>query len=230
MDNILSQLLDLVRQYKMPPAAAELLTANSPLILTGTTGSGKDAIEDYIQKISSWRHVVTHTTRPMRPGEQNGIDYWFVDEAEMLKLVGEQAFIEVKFIHDRQVSGSSLNAYSSTLQSGYKPLMRIDVQGIQELHQHAPGIRPVFILPPSFEAWMERLEGRGRMSHVEKVQRMHSARRELEIAIQNERFILVVNDEIPRVSREILDGTTDAATQYRNRELAQRLIDHIKAY
>jgi len=77
---------------------------------------------------------------------------------------------------------------------------------------------------------MERLEKRGHMSHVERAKRIDSAKKELEAAIQNEHFIMVVNDELPRVTKEILDNITDIPSQQRNRELAQRLIDHINAY
>jgi guanylate kinase len=224
------QLLEAVRAYKMPVLAASLLSANPPLIITGTTGSGKDVIEQHIEKISNWRHVVTHTTRELRPGEQTGVDYWFVSEDEMLRLVNERIFIEVKLIHNHQIYGSSIAAYRDVLDGGHKPMMRIDIKGIEDLHHHVSGIRPFFILPPTFEVWMERLEKRGHMSHVERAKRMDSAKKELEAAIQNEHFIMVINDELPRATKEILDNITDIPSQQRNRELAQRLIDHISAY
>lgn len=230
MYDIHSRLLGAVKHYRMPQAAVNLLTANPPMVLAGITGVGKDSVEDYIEKTSDWQHIVTHTTRQMRPGETNGKEYWFVSEEEMLRLVAAGAFIEVNIIHGIQVSGTSLEAYSGTLQAGKKPIVDIDIKGVQDLHAHIPDVRPFFILPPDFGVWMERLDRRGHMSHVERVKRLQSAKEELEMAILNERFILVVNDEVARVAREVLDGATDAATQHRNRELAQRLIDHIKAY
>ena len=148
----------------------------------------------------------------------------------MLSLAGSQAFIEIKLIHDRQVSGSSVQAYRAVLSAGQKPMLRIDIQGVRDLRIRVPGIRPYFILPPSFEVWMERLDKRGHMSHVERVQRLHSARLELETAIEDEHFILLINDEIPRVAQEIVDGITDIPSQQRNRQLAHQLIDHIKAH
>jgi len=230
MNDTHKQLLDTVKTYKMSPAAAKLVSDNLPLIIAGTTGSGKDAIEQYIQKISDWRHVVTHTTRQSRPGEQNGVDYWFVSEEEMLALAKRQEFIEFKFLFDRDFYGSSINSYRLVLEGDHKPMMRIDVQGVSELQLYVSGLRPFFVLPPSFDSWIERLDARGHMSHVERAKRLNRAREELEMAIDNEKYVLVVNDEVPRVSREIVDGITDVASQHHNRELAQRLIDHIKAY
>jgi len=230
MDSTHARLLEAVKHYRMPQAAVDLLTTNPPMVLAGITGVGKDTIEDYIEKTSGWQHIVTHTTRQLRPGDTNGKDYWFVSEEEMLNLVAVQAFIEVDFVHEIQVSGTSLEAYNSVLRAGRKPIVDITLKGVQDLYIHIPGIRSFFILPPSFEVWMERLEKRGHMSHVERAKRIDSAKKELEAAIQNEHFILVINDELPRVTKEILDNITDIPSQQRNRELAQRLIDHINAY
>jgi guanylate kinase len=230
MDNTHSKLLDLVRHYKMPAEAVRLLSQNPPHILAGITGSGKDAIVQYIQKISNWQRVVNHTTRQPRPDESNGQSYWFVSEEKMLNLLNSDAMIEVKNIHNIQVSGTSLAAYELVLNAGKKPLLRIDIWGAEEILQRVPHLHPVFLLPPSFEIWMQRLDGRGHMSYVERAKRLHSAKEEMEAVIQNERFILIVNDEVPRVAKEILRGVTDAASQYRNRELAQRLIDHIRTH
>lgn len=230
MNDTYAQLLNAVRDYRTPPSAIKLLTANPPMLLVGITASGKDAVQEHIQKISSWRHVVTHTTRALRPGETNGKDYWFVSEAEMQHLVATKALIEVELIHERQISGSSIEAYNSVLNDGYRPIMHVDVKGVKGLRIQVPGIRPFFILPPSFEVWMERLDKRGHMSHIERVHRMQSARNELETAINDEHYILVVNNEIPLVAQEIVGGVTDISSQLRNRELARQLIDHIKAY
>jgi len=218
MDDKPSDLLTLVREYEMPQAAFELLAAHRPLVIAGVSGSGKDAIAERIQADSDWRYVVTHTTRPPRPGEQNGKDYWFVSEAEMAKLIKDQAFIEVKWIHDGQISGSSIKAYNAVLES------------IGTILERGVEIDLFFILPPTFEAWMERLDNRGHMTHVERVKRLRSARVEMDIASNNDKFILVVNDEINRVAAEILDGSGEGSNQVERRELAKRLIDSIQAY
>lgn len=214
----------------MPRAADELLMAHSPLILAGVSGSGKDAIAECIRAESDWRHVVTHTSRQLRPEEENGKQYWFVGEEEMLQMAKDGEFIEIKWIHDSQVSGSSIKAYNSVIRARHKPMMYLDVQGIETILEHGIAIRPFFILPPSFDVWIERLDKRGRMSHVERTHRLRSAKKELEVAIRNDKFVLVINDEIPRVSREILQGFSDSASQHRHRELAKQLIDHIQAY
>ena len=229
-DQIQTQLAAAVAGYQTPPQAAELLKQNPPLVVASVTAGGKDAIAQRIQETSDYRRIITTTTRPMREGEANGREYWFVTDQQMLELINQQAFIEVKTLHAQQTSGSSIAAYQSILDSGNKPLLIIDVQGIQEVIKHIPSLNPVFILPPSFDEWMKRLGGRGHMSHVEKLRRLKSAESEIELALRNQDFRLVVNRQIPDAATEIVSGQTDMRTQQANREIAQQLLDQIRDF
>jgi guanylate kinase len=211
----------------MPAQAAELLTAHHPLIIAGVTAAGKDTILKYIEESTDWRHVITHTTRLPREGELNGKNYWFVSEDDMLKLLLDKAMIEAKAVHGNTVYGTSLKAYKTVLDLGQRPMLRIDIQGIGELTNKLPRLQAAFILPPSFEIWMERLDKRGHMSHVEKVQRLRSAQIELREALKSRHFIFIVNNDIIATAKELLSGATDARSQHDNRELALRLIDNI---
>lgn len=216
--------------YSMSDAAAELLEVNPPLVLVAPTGVGKDAIAKEIQAISNFRRVITHTTRRMRQGEVNGRDYWFVNEPEVLALVDKQAFIEVNLVHGDTVYGSSLIAYRQAIESGHKPLMIIDVQGVQHVSRRTKKLEAVFILPPNFEEWMKRLDLRGAMSYTEKVRRLKSAKAELEEALNNHHFRLVVNRDLGTATKEILQGALNSLEQRQNRDLAQSLIDHIRHF
>lgn len=224
------QLFEAVRSYKMPAIAAEIVVKHKPLVITGVTAAGKDTVLKYIEQTADFRHVITHTTRQLRPGEANGQNYWFVDDRQMLDLLDGQKMIEAKSVHGSTVYGTSIAAYRQVLDSGYKPMLRIDVQGTLELANQLPRLQASFILPPSFEIWMERLEKRGRMSHVEKAQRLKSAQVELKAAMNSRHFIFMVNREVSLTAAELIAGTTDARTQHHNRELAKQLIDHIAHY
>ncbi len=224
------QLIEAVRGYKMPASATELLVQYKPLIISGVTAAGKDTILSYIESSSQWRHSVTHTTRSPRAGEVDGINYWFVNEESMLELLKNQSMIEAQTIHGNTVYGTSLKAYRDVLSQGHKPLLRIDIQGIKELTNHIPDLRATFILPPSFEEWMQRIERRGRMSHIEKIQRLRSAQTEIKEALLSRHFIFIVNKDVPTAASEIINSVTDGPTQHHNRELANRLIDSIAHY
>src|SRR3989338_1256641 len=107
MNDIHTQLLTQVKNYKMPTLAAGLLNQQPPLIISAVTASGKNTVADHIINSTSYRETVSHTTRPPRPSEINGEHYWFVDEAQMLSKVQAEVFVEVKAIHGETVYGTS---------------------------------------------------------------------------------------------------------------------------
>jgi guanylate kinase len=226
------QFIDKINAYQMPQAAIDLLSANPPIIIAGTSGAGKDTIAPVIIANGEGIKVVTHTTRQIRPGEENGKDYWFVSDQQMLELVNSQAMIEVKIFPkgSQTTYGISIEAYEKAVASGRKPMLIIDVRGIEEIMGYVASLKATFILPPSFEEWMERLDQRGHMSHVERLRRLHSAGDELETVVNNPHFILVVNREVNQAVHDVLDSRANELIQGQNRELARELIAHVKAY
>ncbi len=227
---IQAQLLDQVRNYRMPVAAQELLRGHPPLILTGPTASGKNAIASYLEKVGGYRRIVTHTTRPLRPGEVHGQHYHFVSPEEMLRLIQSQAMIEVKLIHEETIYGVSIEAYQSLVNSNIKPVLTIDVQGAEEILRKVPSLQPIFIVPPDLETWMERWHLRGSMSHQERQRRFRSAQKELELAYRSEHYNLVVNHEVAETAREIARGMTDHSSRQQKKELINHLLDAIRTY
>ena len=136
--------------------------------------------------------------------------------------------VEVQLVHGTQVSGVSIKAYQDVIASGHKPLLNIDVQGVEKIGLYVPGLRPVFLLPPDFESWVQMLEKRGRMSHSERLRRMHSAREELEKIMNSVHFFLVINRDVPQTAREILGNVHDLSSQRQGRETARLLLERLK--
>ena len=230
MNNIRTQLLAEVKNYKMSSAAATFLNQNPPLIISSVTASGKNTVANQIlNNQSNYRETVSHTTRPPRPGESDGVHYWFVDDAKMLELVRAGAFVEVKAIHGDTVYGTSLQAYKTVLESGHTPLLVIDVQGVEEIRHSLAQIRPFFILPPSYEEWMNRLYNRGVITDDDKVTRMASARRELRTVLANPAYILVVNEKVEETAQIILTAKVDSEIQDKNRQLAKKILEKLNS-
>lgn len=227
MNDVHQQLLIEVKNYKMPPAAVQFLGQNLPLIISSVTASGKNTVANRIITTTNYRETVSHTTRSPRRGETDGLHYWFVDETRMLQLVRNRAFIEIKAIHGETIYGTSVDAYKLVLNEGYKPLLVIDVQGVEEISKVMPKLRPFFLLPPSYEGWMNRLHSRGVIKEEDKAKRLNSARREIQTVLGNSAYILVVNDYIDRTAQEILLGKIDENAQRKNRQLAQNLLGHL---
>ncbi len=229
-----TQLRGMVSNYKMPDEARALLASSEFLVLCGVTAAGKNTIVNYLVEHDNFEFVVSHTTRKPRENhgvlEQNGKDYWFIDDVAMLDLVQNQQFVEVKAVHGDTFYGTSIMAIRHALTLGKRPTGEIDVQGAVELLEAARDLRPVFVLPPSYDTWMQRLGGRGSLSQGEKDRRFSSARNELELAISHPAFLLLANHAVEESAAEIMNGiVSDQSTQDARRELARELLSYLPA-
>jgi guanylate kinase len=227
---ISTELLDKVRGYKMPARAVELLHDHNPVLIAGVTASGKGAVTKYISESTSLKQVVTHTTRDPRPGEKNGIDYWFVNNQQMGELLDSQQMIEVMLVHGHHIYGSSITAYEEAVRSNERALLIVDVQGVEEITKNVAGLKAVFLLPPSFDEWMRRLDKRGAMSHTERARRLKSSEEELRHVLKSNHFTLYVNRDVNTVSQAIISKTVVPAEQHHHRELIERLLESIHSY
>jgi guanylate kinase len=232
MSELTSQLLELVNNYRMPEEAKTLVRDSQLLALCGVTAAGKNTIATYLIEHSDFEYVVSHTTRAPRENhgtiEQHGKDYWFVGDAQMLGLINDQSFLEVKAVHGDTFYGTSIQSVEKAIADKKRPITEIDVQGTLELAKEVPGFRPVFILPPNYDIWMERLGTRGFMSEGEKERRMQSAKMELQTAVDNPDFILITNHEVELTAREIIQGLdTSLSNQSKMRDLAKELLDYL---
>lgn len=230
--SILTQLHGAVASYAMPEEAKQLVGSGEVTVFCGVTASGKNTIINYLVSHGNYQHVVSHTTRAPRENhgimEVSGKEYWFVSPEEMLALVQNHQFVEVKAVHGETCYGTSIPAIRNVMQAGNHPLMEIDVQGALDLTQAVTNLRPIFVLPPSYEVWMERLGTRGNMSDGDKQRRMLSASMELRTALDHPAFILIVNHEVEITAQEIMQGITGDARGHEDaRKLAQELLETI---
>jgi len=221
-------LVQAVNNYSMPSNAKRLVLDSQLMILCGVTAAGKNTIISYLIEHQQFAYVVSHSTRLPRINhgelEKNGVDYWFVSQAEMYDLVRSHAFLEVKVIHQDTVSGTSLQSIQTAIDTHKRPITEIDVQGAAELMREIPDFRPFFVLPPNFEIWMKRLHNRGVISSEDRLKRMRSAQSELATAIDDPQFILLVNHEVHETAAEIVQGVdVREETQAERRTLAVQL-------
>lgn len=230
MQENLQKLLVLARDYKLSDSTIELLGRVRPLVLCGVTGAGKNATSDYLEAHSQYERVVTHTTRQPRQGEVNGKDYWFIDEQTMLELVEQGALLETEILNGDRVYGTSRQAFELTLQHGKIPLLTIDIQGAAKISEAVPGLKPLFMIPPSTDIWMQRLGGRAYMSDGEHDRRLHGARGELDLVLRNQDFLIVINNDINQAAEEILRGVpSDSGSQFERRALAKELFEYVRS-
>jgi len=231
--SLVKKLHGAVAAYSMPKHARELIGSGEVTVFCGVTAAGKNTIINYLVSGGSYQHVVSHTTRKPRTNdgvpEKNGKEYWFVSPDEMLALIEDKSFIEVKAIHGETCYGTSTLAVDAVLKANKHPLMEIDVQGALELTEAVPNLRPLFVLPPSYEVWMERMKKRGGLSDEDKRRRFLSASMEIETALDHPAFVLVVNHEVDETAELITNGIdTSETAQAECRELAQKLLKKIQ--
>ncbi len=142
------------------------------------------------------------TTRPPRPGEKDGVDYFFVSTEEFLNKVASGEFLEWAKVYDNYY-GTPLTYVKSRLQEGKDVLLEIDIQGARQVKKLFPDAVLIFIAPPSFEELGARITKRGTDSEEEIKKRLNSAKEELQAACEYD--YVVVNDRQERAVEEVIE-------------------------
>jgi len=170
-------------------------------IVSAPSGAGKTSlVKALLQRMPDVVVSVSHTTRPPRPGEQDGVDYHFIDKARFEGLVEGGQFLEHAQVFDNYY-GTSRSTVFGQLEAGRDVILEIDWQGARQVRQSAPQAVSVFILPPSRAALRERLTGRGQDSEEVVDRRMQDAVSEM--SHYDEYDYLIFNDEFERAVSEL---------------------------
>jgi len=170
-------------------------------IVSAPSGAGKTSLlKALLEKDEDLRVSVSHTTRAMRPGEKNGVDYWFTDATDFKRMVGEGAFIEHAEVFGN-LYGTSENAVRELLQTGVDVVLEIDWQGARQVRKCFPEAISVFVLPPTRQALRQRLNARGQDSNEVIERRMREARSEMEHFAEYD--FLIINDRFEQALVEL---------------------------
>jgi guanylate kinase len=163
-------------------------------VITGPSGVGKGTlIRTLRERMPELELSVSATTRPPRPGEQDGVDYHFLTDADFERRVEAGEFVEHATYSGRRY-GTLRAELERRLRAGHPVVLEIEVQGARQVRRTMPEALQVFIAPPSRDALRTRLVGRG-TDHAEQVEaRLRTADRELEA--QDEFAHVVVNDRL----------------------------------
>lgn len=176
-------------------------------VLSSPSGAGKSTIAKMLlERDTEIAPSVSATTRPIRPGEEDGTHYHFVSDEAFDQLVADDAFLEWAHVFDRRY-GTLKSDVGNTIDAGQDVLLDIDWQGTQQLKQVDPDIVRVFILPPSLEELERRLRGRRTDSDAVIAKRMERAA--AEISHWAEYDYVLINDDAERCAaraRSILEA------------------------
>ena len=141
-------------------------------IIAAPSGCGKTSlVEALIKKTKNLCVSVSHTTRPPRLDEVNGINYYFVSINEFEEMIKQNAFVEHAMVFDNYY-GSSTKLIREKLDKGVNVILEIDWQGARQVKENMPNSVSIFILPPSKEALLGRLQQRAQDDEITIKKRM----------------------------------------------------------
>ena len=162
-------------------------------IISAPSGCGKTSlVEALIKKTKNLWVSVSYTTRPPRPDEVNGINYYFISINEFEGMVKNNAFVEHAMVFDNHY-GSSTKLIKDKLNEGVNVILEIDWQGARQVKENMPNAISIFILPPSKEALLGRLQQRAQDNEQTIKKRMSDAQNQMKHF--NEFDYLVINDD-----------------------------------
>ncbi|MBP1241856.1 MULTISPECIES: guanylate kinase [unclassified Frigoribacterium] len=177
------------------------------VVLAGPTAVGKGTVSSYIRDNYPDVHLsISATTRSPRPGEVDGVHYYFVDDAEFDRMIRERELLEHAVVHNSYRYGTPRPPIDAALQEGRSVLLEIDLQGARLVRTAMPEAVLVFLLPPTWDELVRRLIGRGTEDAAEQQRRLETAK--VELAAQDEFDVKVVNHDVAEAAREVVDLMT----------------------
>lgn len=173
------------------------------VVISGPSGSGKDTIiSKVLEKMENEAFLsISMTTRPMRPGDIDGVDYYFVDIATFEKNIADDKMLEYAK-YGANYYGTPLEPVEKMLEEGKTVILNIEVQGGANVRRLVPEAVQIFVLPPSLEVLEKRLRKRGTDSEESILTRLEIAKDEIKVATQYD--FIVVNDELEKATQDVM--------------------------
>ena len=172
-------------------------------MITAPSGAGKTSLIEALMKADpSLKLSISYTTRKPRPGEQDGVDYHFVDDAAFLAMKARGEFLESAEVHGYRY-GTSKKVITEALARGEDLILEIDWQGAQQVRAVYPDCVGIFILPPSIEELERRMRSRGQDAEAVIRRRLDNARGEMEHA--GEFDYAIINKDFQTALRKLAE-------------------------
>jgi len=169
------------------------MTKGTLFIISAPSGAGKTSlVAEILKRVANIKASVSHTTRACRPGEQDGVNYFFVSKNQFQEMIKNADFLEHAEVFGNYY-GTSERWVRDSLADGTDVILEIDWQGAEQTRQQFPSSKSIFILPPSIQALEVRLNNRGQDDSIVINQRVAAAKDEM--SHYAEADYVMVNDD-----------------------------------
>jgi guanylate kinase len=220
---------DTLRSYHISDESKESLKGLKLVLLIAPTSAGRNTIIRHLVTTGKYHYIVSDTTRQPRINdgvvEQNGKEYWFRTEEEMLADLKAGLFLEAELIHNQQVSGISIRELEKAKNEQKVAVTDVDLQGVHNMIKVKPDTFAIMVIPPSFHEWQDRIVRRSLMSEPELSRRFETAYRIFSDGLQNHFYHFVISENVEQ-SASIIDSIVAGGMnphQDRGRELLHNL-------
>ncbi len=230
----LAEFEEVLEHYTVSTHGRGILADTKLLLMCGVTSSGRNTVIGELLKTGNYHFITSDTTRKPRVNRGNmeisGEEYWFKTEKEVLKGLKEGEYLEAAIIHGQQVSGISIAEMERARDGGKIATTDIEIVGVRNIVQAKPDSINVFMIPPSFEVWIDRINGRGHMPELELRRRLKSAISEIREALHKDYFVIIVNDEFHKTAQIVSEIFEHEPDQQDARQVARRLLNETQTY
>lgn len=233
------QLASLIRQYHPTEKNVDIVRQVPKIFLVGIAAAGKNVLLKKLLETNMFYEIVTYTTRPPRTNsghmETNGVEYFFIKNNKAIDMLKNQEFVEAKWVHRQNLYGTTASEFKKAQDENKIAIADIDVAGVEEYMKFAPQTtKPIFILPPDFETWKQRFKARyeGRLGEGEFQRRLQSAASEIENALSQNYFSIVINDNLEDSATQVVsiangEKQSDVVWQHGSK-VARELLEAIR--
>jgi guanylate kinase len=223
---------EVLANYRLSDAAKQILHGIQVVMLVGPSSSGRNTIINQLVKSGAYYYIVSDTTRQPRINngirEENGREYWFRSETDILADLRDGKFLEAAIIHNQQVSGISIRELEKAVDRHKIAIDEIEIVGADNIHALIPTAQFLFVLPPSFDEWMARMNARGELPEDETKRRLESAVIEIKTALERDYYVFVLNDTFMQTAKQvdtiIQERTSTTESQEKAKAVARQLL------
>ncbi len=226
---------NLLSDYQASDRSIKILNETKFVLLAAISSAGRNTMIRQLAQSNKYHFIVSDTTRKPRVNdgilEQDGREYWFKTEEQFLEGLRQGKYLEAAIIHNQQVSGVSIDELTRAKKEGKIAISDIDVQGVDALYAQSNSCIPVFVLPPSYAEWRQRLKNRGHMTDNELQNRLESAKKELRFALDKQYYHFLVNNSLDESTKgldKIANGQIDSSHEQHGREVAQQILEELR--